>query len=98
MIFIIGKNDECMTYQSMKVLSNIKYQYFLFVKVVTMPSIDSNNLKLLYLSLYVINNQFEIETGVRLRQICSLNLRRSTVLRFYVECEGSHVRYLLRHR
>ena len=52
-----------MTYQFMKVLSNVKYQYISFVNVVAMPSIDSNNLKLLYLSLYVINNQSEIETN-----------------------------------
>ena len=56
----------------MKVLSNVKYQYFSFINVVTMPGIDSNNLKLLYLSLYVMNNQSKlnqrkIETGVRLR-------------------------------
>ena len=47
----------------MRVLSNVKYQYFSFVNAVTIPSIDSNNLKLLYLSLYVINNQSEIETN-----------------------------------
>ena len=52
-----------MTYQVMTVLNNVKYLYFSFVKVVTMPSIDSNNLKLLCLSLYVINNQSEIETN-----------------------------------
>ena len=40
-----------MTYQFMKVLSNVKYQYFSFANVVTMQSIDSNHLKLLYLSL-----------------------------------------------
>ena len=50
-----------MVCQFMKVLSNVKYQYFLFGIVVTMQSIDSNNLKLLHLSLYVINNQSEIE-------------------------------------
>ena len=55
------KNNECMTYQFMKVLTNVKYQYVSFVNVVTMPSIDSNNLKLMYFSLYVIN-QSEIET------------------------------------
>ena len=71
-----------MTYQFMNVLSNVQYQYFALVNVIIMPSIDSNNLKLLYLSLYVINNQSEIETDVRLRQICCLNLRRSTVLAF----------------
>ena len=43
--FIIDKNNECMTYKFMKVLSNLKYQYFLFVNVVIMSSIDSNNLK-----------------------------------------------------
>ena len=47
----------------MKVLSNVKYQYFSFINVVTMLSFDSNNLKLVYLSLYVINNQSEIETN-----------------------------------
>ena len=52
-----------MTYQFMKVLSNVKCQYFSFDMVVTMPSIYSNNLKFLYLSLYVINNQSEIETS-----------------------------------
>ena len=52
-----------MTYQFMKDLSNVKYQYFLLVNAVTMPSIDSNNIKLLYLRLYVINNQSEIETN-----------------------------------
>ena len=52
-----------MTYQFMNVLSNVKYQYFLFVNVITMPSIDSNNLKLLYLTLYVINIQSEIRTN-----------------------------------
>ena len=46
-----------------KVLSNVKYQYFLFFKVVTMPKIDLNNWKWLYLSLYVINNQPEIQTN-----------------------------------
>ena len=61
-IFLI-KNNECMTYQFMKVLNNIRYQNFSFVNVVTMASIDSNNLKLLYLILYVINNQSEIETN-----------------------------------
>ena len=45
----------------MKVLSNVKYPYFSFVNFVAMPNIDSNNLKLLYLSFYVINNQSEIE-------------------------------------
>ena len=55
------KNNECMTYQFMKVFGNLKYQYFSFVNVVTMPTIDSNILKLLYLNLYVINNQSEIE-------------------------------------
>ena len=81
-----------MTYQFMKVLSNVKYQYFLFVNVVTMISVDSNDLKLVYMSLYVIKislklRQIEtvvilrqIETGVILRQICSLNFRRSTLL------------------
>ena len=73
------KNNESLTYQFMKVLYNVKYQYFSFVNVVAMPSIDSNDLKLLYLSLYVISNQSEIETDVRLRQVCSLKLRRSTV-------------------
>ena len=34
-----------------------------------MPSIDLNNLKLLYLSLYVINNQSEIETNGDRREI-----------------------------
>ena len=62
------KNNECMTYQLMKVLNNVKYQYFSFVSVVTMPSIGSNNVKLLYLSVCILNNQFEIlrqiETGV----------------------------------
>ena len=53
----------------MKVLYNVKYQYFLFVNVVKMPSIDSNNLKLLYLRLYVINNQSEIETNWDWRKI-----------------------------
>ena len=57
------KNNECMTYQFIKVLSNAKYQYFSFVNVVTIPSINSNNLKLLHLSLCVINNQSEIETN-----------------------------------
>ena len=71
-----------MIYQFIKILSNVKHQYFVFVNVVTMPSIDSNNLKWQYVSLHVINNQSEIETGVRLRQICSLNLTRSTVLKF----------------
>ena len=52
-----------MIYQFMKVLSNAKYQYFSFANVVTMPSIDSYNLKLLYLNLYVENNQSEIETN-----------------------------------
>ena len=65
----------------LKVLSNVKYNYFLFVNVVTMSNIDSNNLLLLYLSLYVMYNS-ESETGVRLRQICSLNLRLSTVAQF----------------
>ena len=60
------------------IYEGLKYPYFLFVNVVTMPSIDSNNLRLLYLSLSVINNWPEIETGVRLRQICSLNIRRLT--------------------
>ena len=32
-----------------------------------------------YLSFYEINNKPEIETGLRLRQICSLNLRCWTV-------------------
>ena len=68
-----------MTYQFMKVFSNAKYQYFSLVNVVAMPSIDSNNVKLLHMSLHEINIQPEIETGVRLIQICSLNLRRSTV-------------------
>ena len=68
----------------MKVLSNVKYQYISFANVVTLPSIDSNNLKLLHLSLYVINNQSKIEISfieacVRLRQIRSLNLRRSAI-------------------
>ena len=62
-LIIDKKNNKCMTYQYMKVLSNGKHQYFSFVKVVTMPSIDLNNLKLLYLSIYVINNQSEIETN-----------------------------------
>ena len=39
--------------------NKVKYQYFSFVSVTTMPSIDSNNLKMLYLSLYAINNQFK---------------------------------------
>ena len=67
-------------YDIPRVLRNVKFQYFSFVNVVTMPSIYSNNLKLLYLSLYVINNSLklrQIETVVNLRQICSLNLRRS---------------------
>ena len=51
-----------MAYQFMKVLINVKYQYFSFVNVVTIPSIDSNNLKLLYLSFYEIYNKPEIET------------------------------------
>ena len=34
-----------MTFQFMKVLSNVNYQYFLFANVVAMPSIDSNNFK-----------------------------------------------------
>ena len=55
-----------MTYQFMKVLSNVKYQYFSFIQAAAMPSIlikiIQNNLKLLYLSLYVINNQSEIGT------------------------------------
>ena len=34
-----------MSCQFMKFLSNVKYKYFYFVKVVTMPNIDSNNLK-----------------------------------------------------
>ena len=34
-----------MTYQFMKILSNVNYQYFSFVKVFTIPSIDSNNFK-----------------------------------------------------
>ena len=76
----MDKNKECMTCQFMEVLSIVKYQYFSFVNVVTMPSIDSNNLKWLYLSLYIINNQSEIETGMRLRQICSLNLRCLTLI------------------
>ena len=29
----------------MKVLNNVKYQYFSFINVVAMPSIDSNNLQ-----------------------------------------------------
>ena len=77
--FITEKNNECMIYQFMKVLINVKYQYFTVVNVITIPSMDSNDLKSLYLSLDVINNQSEIETGVRLRQICSFNLRHSTV-------------------
>ena len=44
-IFIIDKNNEFMTYQIMKALSNVKYHYYSFVNVVTTPSIDSNNLK-----------------------------------------------------
>ena len=44
-------------------LRNVKYQYFSIVNVVAMSSINSNNPKLLYLSLYVINNQSEIETN-----------------------------------
>ena len=58
-----------MTYQFMKILSNVKYQYFSFVNVVTMPSIDPDNLKLLHLSWYVINNQSEIETNWEWREI-----------------------------
>ena len=52
-----------------------------------MPSIDSNNLKLLYLSLYIINNQSEIETNWDRREN-EINLymqsqsRRSAVLLF----------------
>ena len=64
-------------------LSNVKYQYFSVVNVVTMQSSDSNNLKLLYLYLYIKTISLklrQIETGVNLGQICSLNLRRSTVL------------------
>ena len=57
------KNNEGMTYQFMKLLSNVKQQYFSFANVVTMPSINPNNLKLLYLSLHVLNNQSEIETN-----------------------------------
>ena len=78
------KNNEYMTYQFMKVLGNVKYQYFLLVNVVTMPNIDSNNIKLPKLSLCVIKNHSEIETAMILRQICSLNLRRSTVLIFEI--------------
>ena len=52
-----------MTYQVMNVLSKAKYQYFSYINDITMPSIDSNNLKLLYFSLYIINNQSEIETN-----------------------------------
>ena len=44
-------------------LSNVKYQYFSFVNVVTIPSIESNNIKLLHLNLNVINNQSEYETN-----------------------------------
>ena len=58
-----------MTYEFIKVSSNAKYQYLSFVNVVTMIDIDSNNLKLLYLSLYVINNQSEIETNWDRREI-----------------------------
>ena len=50
-----------MTPQLMKVLSNVKYQYISFVNVFTMPSIDSNDLKLLYSN--VMNKQSEIETN-----------------------------------
>ena len=76
--------------QFMKVSSSVKYKYFSFVNVVTMPSIGSNNLKIMYF-LHVINvytfirskiislKARQIMTGVRLRQICSLNRRRSTV-------------------
>ena len=93
----IIKNNECMTYLIRKVLSNVKYQYFSFVNVATMPSIDSNNLKMLYLSLYVMNNQSEIETGVRLRQICSLNLRRSTVYNTFMRHYNVHLGYKANH-
>ena len=58
-----------MTYHFMKVLSNVKYQYSSFVNVVTMRSIDSNNLKLPYWSLYVINNQSEIAINWDWRKI-----------------------------
>ena len=50
---------------SFHILKGLKYRkvpYFSFVNTATMPSIDSNNLRILYLSLYVINNQSEIET------------------------------------
>ena len=42
---LLIKYDECMTYQFMKVLGDVKYQYSSFVNVVTMPSIDSNYAK-----------------------------------------------------
>ena len=63
----------------MKVLNNVKYQYFSLVNVVKMANIDANNIdcciyvikyqsdietiKLLYLSLCLINNQSVNETN-----------------------------------
>ena len=100
---LLIKNNECLTYQFMKILGNVKYQYFhlsmllryihysificqccydanSFVNVVTIHlsmllrcqvliQIVFNNLKLLYLSLCVINNQSEIETNWGWREI-----------------------------
>ena len=34
-----------MTYKFVKVLSNVKYNYFAYVNIVTIPNVDSNNLK-----------------------------------------------------
>ena len=54
-----------MTYQFVKVLRNVKYPYFSFVKVVTMSSIDSNNLKYFKFAVleFIRINQSEIETN-----------------------------------
>ena len=41
----------------MKVLSNVKYQYLSFVKVVAMPSTDSNNVKYNIAILEFIRNK-----------------------------------------
>ena len=48
-----------MTYQLMKFLSSVKCQYFAFVNVVTMPSIDSNNFKLFKIAVleFIRNKQ-----------------------------------------
>ena len=56
-----------MTNQFMKLLSNVKSNIF-YVNVVAMPSIDSNNFKpfkVAVLEFMWMNNQSEIETGVR---------------------------------